>query len=464
MQVAALLAGSGWIDLEEATFRTRDGLWSSPEALVLHGASNPELAIGPGGDALLLWEASTAQGERLHGAFLASGAPAWQQFTPTASGGPAARPTQLVAGDDGLFALTWVDGPALLGALYQVGDGDLLDGYARLGPARVLSDATDALWAGGRALVATNYAGGLLDVYHTEGDRFWPGAKAIARVGDGSRFHGPLLLGDGTTSARALWLQSAGPGGARMPLSVSAATLFYSGDWSEPEELAALDPSAGVRSLTGAGSESGLALLAWENAASEASGGAVAPSAVSAGSHLGLLVLAADGGASASRPDAIDVLGNAYRPAVAVSAEGDAVVTWVASGGSDSDVDAATAVWGASRRPGDALWSPPVPLSDPAASARAPALALAPDGAGHAAWVEIDAQGGARLVAARFTADGGFSAPSELTSSATPAAPAYASPLAADVDSGPRIAVDRQGRARVVWISTAGGLWYSQHD
>ena len=48
-------------------------------------------------------------------------------------------------GDDGLFAFTWVDGPALLGALYQVGDGDLLDGYARLGPARVVSDATDAL-------------------------------------------------------------------------------------------------------------------------------------------------------------------------------------------------------------------------------------------------------------------------------------------------------------------------------
>ena len=36
-------------------------------------------------------------------------------------------------------------------------------------------------------------------------------------------------------------MQWAGPGGSSMPLTVSAMTLFDSGDWSEPDVLATLD-------------------------------------------------------------------------------------------------------------------------------------------------------------------------------------------------------------------------------
>ncbi|HTV19061.1 MAG TPA: Ig-like domain-containing protein, partial [Polyangiaceae bacterium] len=453
LEVAVLVKDSGWISLGGSAFRTRDGAWSAPAPIVDAGASAPELAIGEDGGALVLWQASTDRGARLHGAYLESSAGAWQTFAPTASGGPSAYPTNVVAGDDGLFVLTWVDGPATQGALYRAGDSDLLDRYSRLGPQRLRADATSALWAGGRALVATNYADTWLDVYHTEGNRFWPGAKSIALSDNGRRFAGPLLIGDGGLSARALWMQWAGAGGASMPLEVWGATLAYSGDWSEPEALATLDASGGIEGARAVGSASGVSLVAWENVDATSS---------EPGSRLGLLVLDADDGANASRPDAIDALGDARSPAVAVSAIGDALVTWVATDASADEADAASAAWAAYLPAGESEWSAAMPLSAADARARPPALAVETYGEGHALWVELDATGATRLMAAHFAPDAGFSSPRDIAASSPGAAPAAGS-LSANGE-GPRVAVDGQGRALAVWVSATGGLWSSRYE
>jgi hypothetical protein len=67
-------------------------------------------------------------------------------------------------------------------------------------------------------------------------------------------------------------------------------------------------------------------------------------------------------------------------------------------------------------------------------------------------------------MASRFSADTGFSAPQELTEGSAGAAPAYAQSIAADSRNGPRIAVDRWGRALAVWVSDTGGIWYSSYE
>ena len=455
VQVAAIVHDSGWNEVAETAFRTRDGVWSAPRAVVEADASSPELTVDADGNAVLLWQANTAQGARLRGAHFDPANGTWELLSFTASGGPAARPVFVAAGGAGLFALVWA-GTGLQGGLYQLGDDDFLDGYSRLGPARVLSTATGALFSGGRALVATNYAGALLDVHHTEGDAFWPGAKSIAAADDGSRFAGPLLIADGTSAARALWMRTAGPDGASVPVTVSGVTLFYSGDWSEPEVLATLGPSDGVEALTGVGSDGGLSLMAWED------GGASANAASASGPRLGLLTLAGDGSASVSRPEGVDTLGAAYRPAVAASAAGDALVTWVAS--SSSARDGQTTAWGAFQ-PAGSTWSAPVQLSAAGdVQAGAPRLALDATGNGHAVWIEVDGAGSARLATSRCSGETGFGSATYLTSGGTAEAPATASGLAADLGNGPRLAVDPQGRALAVWVSAAGGVWYSRFE
>src|ERR1700722_13341760 len=93
--------------------------------------------------------------------------------------------------------------------------------------------------------------------------------------------------------------------------------------------------------------------------------------------------LAAGGGSRVLRISGTG--GYAEEPALAVDGQGDAVVAWTNYVPSDPDQ---FAVVTASRRAGSGAWSPVVTIPGSSADPAAPAVALAPSGAGVLAWLE----------------------------------------------------------------------------
>ncbi|MEO8181751.1 MAG: Ig-like domain-containing protein, partial [Deltaproteobacteria bacterium] len=435
--------GAEWSGAIETHFQTRDGSWCSPESVGDASADTPELAVDAPGNALLLWQLPSSEGQaaQVRAARFTPGQH-WQALPISVSAGPYARPARVVAGDDGVFALVWLGIGSAEAALYHLGDDHFLGTPVRLGPSRIFSAATDALFASGRAWVATSSGGAFLQAYHSEGAAFWRTPKSLVQSDDGSRAAGPVLIADGLGQARAFWTHSD---------TLLVATVDYSGDWDTPAAIASLDPSHSVDSFSGAGSDYGDALLAWEDTSRDSSDAVT--------SRLQLLLLDSGGTSAEDRPDSVDAGGNAYSPAVEMSAEGDAVLTWVASPAGPDDADAPARAWAASRLADSPAWSAPLALSGAeGVRARPPVLGLDPSGNGHAAWVEVDATGTARLVATRFTRAAGWSAATQVISAATPVSPQHSRSLTATNKQDPRIVVDAHGRALAVWVGPDGGL------
>lgn len=119
-----------------------------------------------------------------------------------------------------------------------------------------------------------------------------------------------------------------------------------------------------------------------------------------------------------------------------VNSEGDAAVLWIAYGGGEQVVRAAT-------RPAGEAWSQPVTLSDSEGEANEPGLAIDEQGNVTAIWTADVGWEEGVIEAATFPAGGEWSEPVELSDDTRAA-------------RAPEVAVDPQGNVTAVWVLNTG--------
>jgi hypothetical protein len=148
--------------------------------------------------------------------------------------------------------------------------------------------------------------------------------------------------------------------------------------------------------------------------------------------------------------------GDAVIPQVALDAGGDATAVWIRSNGTNYIVQAAI-------RPAGGAWQAPVDLSVPGQEAREPGIAVNAQGDATAVWRRSNGTNYIVQAAIR-PAGGAWQAPVDLS-------------VIGQNALGPRVAVDSQGDATVVWqrpngtnsivqaaLRPAGGVWQAPVD
>jgi Bacterial Ig-like domain len=449
--------GAEWAGTVETQFRTRDGVWGEPENIAASG-DTPQLAAGPDGTAMAVWQVPAQERVAAY-VDLAQFTPseAWQALPISrTSGGPYSIPRRVVAGSDGSIALLWSYIGDLVAAVYRPGEG--LGEITERSYHASTPDGDEAI-AGGHTWVATHESViGSITLKHTSDGSSWSGQTVFsAEERTGRQLAGPRLSTDAAGNARVFWTTDTA-------LYVSS---FTNGEdpanWTAPQPLVARDSGYDVpvtldagSPFVAAGSDLGHSLLAWQE---DQPTSADLPSIVS--SRLRVVRLAPDGSVDESRPDPLESLGNAFSPALAMNATGDALLGWIASAGTPDDADAPSGVWAAFRSSAASTWSTSLAVSGPEdARVRPPAVAIDPMGNGHAVWVEVGPGGDGQLRAARFSREGGeFDAASVISGTS---APALVPPEYRGHD--PRVVVDAWGRALAVWAGADGGIWSARFE
>jgi hypothetical protein len=144
--------------------------------------------------------------------------------------------------------------------------------------------------------------------------------------------------------------------------------------------------------------------------------------------------------------------------------KGDALLGWVQNAAGPDDAASAAATWAAFRAATSTTWSAAFALSSPSGGrARPPAVGIDPSGNGHVAWVEVDAAGNARVVAARLRRESGQFEEGLVISGETPVSPALTRGPQSGNDNC-RLAVDAQGRALALWAGPEGGIWAARFE
>jgi hypothetical protein len=423
-------------------------VWSEPVNLTADG-DTPELAIGPDGTVVAVWQKPAAQvSARVELAELGRGESTWRAIAVSGtSGGPYSTPLRVVAGDDDSFELLWHNTGYLYGSVYRPGVG--LGAGQRSGERGGNPDGDGAIGAGHTWLASNTF--GWVVLSHTSDGATWTRLSGLFLdqfSESNPATSGPRLLTHGAGNTSIFWAQRTGVYTSSFGNGVDPA------GWSEPRAIVEEDPAvAGV--LLAAGSTLGHALLAWATHEPAGDAGAV--------SRRGLrfVQLAPDGSVDTSRTGRLDASGNVFSPTLAMSPSGDALLSWVESEGNAGDEDAPGRVWATFRGAAVSSWSTPVPLSSGSAvTARAPAVAFDPSGTAHALWLEVGASGEAQLMAARRSRSRGEFGAAAVLSDAAPPAAEPRSPGHAD----PRLAVDASGRAVALWVGADGGIWSSTFD
>jgi hypothetical protein len=92
----------------QASARTADGSWSAPVALSEAGADgwDPQVAVGRGGAATVVWRRSDGSGDRIQAASRSSGA-TWSSPTSLSAPGQDAHDPQVAVGPDGTVIAVW---------------------------------------------------------------------------------------------------------------------------------------------------------------------------------------------------------------------------------------------------------------------------------------------------------------------------------------------------------------------
>lgn len=436
--------GARWTEAIELAFETRDGAWGAPQNVTLDG-NTPELAFGEQGTAVAIWQVPA--GEQSARVALAELEPdgQWQQFPLSGtSGGPYSVPVELTAGD-GAFELLWHSVGHLHGAVYRRGGelGAVVDSLPR-----GANPPGDGAIAGGHTWFTVNEFDVSITLSHTSDGTSWTPLPNLYSEENVAVLAGPRITTDAAGNARVFWITD---------LGLHVSTFTNGGElasWTPPELLLKRDTSFSAGSFEAEGSALGHSVLVWQEqlAASEP------PT-----SRLRVVSMAPDGSVDEALPDPLDGLENAFSPALAVSARGSALTAWVASAGTESGGEAPARIGATHREADGATWSAPVALSTPAGvRARAPTLALDPDGNGHAVWLETDASGAAQVVTARFSqASGTFGDPRAISDTASPTYTPNPEELG---HSDPRVAVAADGRALALWVGEDGGIWAARFE
>ena len=347
----------------ETASRPPGGSWSTPTQLTAPGldAYNPEIAIGPQGEAIAIWA-------RVDG-----GKPLIQVATRAVDGGWSAATNLSAPGQQADRPQVAIDAQGNAIAAWERSDGSHYIVQAATRPAGGSWSAPAGLSAAGQnatnPMLAVNPEGEAITVWERySGSHFvvqvatrhagggWSAATNLsAAAKDGTR---PQVALDPRGDAVVLWRSGDGS-----DLVVETASRPPGGSWSAPAELTA--PGLDAYAPRIAVDAQGNAIAAWERFD---------------GSHYIVQAATRPAGGTWSVPASLSAPGHdAGRPAIGVDAVGSAIVAWSRSDGSHYIVQAAA-------RPPAGTWSAPVDLSGPGEDAYAPQLATDLWGDAVAVW------------------------------------------------------------------------------
>ena len=419
-------------------FQTRDGQWGEPELIEISNAGRavlPQVALDPNGNAVAVWEQSDGTRDNV-----------WaNRFTPAAGWGVADRIETANAGG-ALFPQVALDPSGNAVAVWNQDDGTRTNIWAnRFTPTAGWGVAepieTDDAGNAVRAQVAVDSNGNAVAVWtQSDGTRFniwanrftptadWGVAERIETddVGDAGP---PQVALDPNGNAVAVWSQFDGTRN-----NIWANRFTPAADWgvAEPIETdnagdaffpqVALDPNGNAVAVWN--QDDGTRTNIWANRFTPAAGWGVA-----------------------ERIETDDV-GNASSAQVGVDPNGNALAVWQQSDGTHFDI------W-ANRFTPAAGWGDGERIeTDNAGDARAPQVALDPNGNAVAVWYQWDATR-FNIWANRFTPTAGWGVAERIETD--------------DVgDAGPpQVALDPNGNAVAVWYQSDGtrdNIWANRFE
>jgi hypothetical protein len=441
--------GAQWTGSAEASFRTHEGAWSSPENVAISG-DNPRIAFDPAGSALAIWnQLDTSQsGQAKLGMARFTPNARWQTLPAAPSGcGPECAPRLVAAGSDGSFQLVWAATGVINTQRFHPDEGFGVIGStsARSGS---FSAGVDAAVVDGQVWSVADLSQGIVISHMVDGLSWLPQAQPFL-TDDRSPHAGPVLITSSAQPPRVFWADG--------PLILL--TTFSAGAWSSPQPLSTRSDFVNVASFSGAGSALGHALLVWEEDLPDLD----VPSIVTG--QFDSILIDPDGTSKRTRPiPPASYVGNSVSPAASMNATGDAMLSWLQTAGNPDDADAPSRVWAAFRFAVSPAWSAVFPLSAADGTrARPPAVAVDPSGNGLAIWVEVDSAGSARLSSSRFLRESKLFGEAAPISGEAPVSPALTRSKRSGNDNC-RLAVDAQGRALAIWSGSTGGIWASRFE
>ncbi|WP_257450792.1 Ig-like domain-containing protein [Archangium lipolyticum] len=235
-----------------------------------------------------------------------------------------------------------------------------------------------------------------VSVSFTTRGRAWQPPREVRPTRPGLQ---PDVALDGQGQALAVWVQGTSSGAFRPFASRSVA---YAG-WEPARELDTVHPGDAEHPAV-AVNESGFGVAVWE---------------LHDGAQVDLYAAEYTPGTGWSEPRLLESgAGPVSAPRVGVDAQGNALVVWRQSDGTEDSL------W-ATRRVQGGGWSSPLLLEAEAGATSVPALAVEKSGRALAAWLQPDSGGGVRVRASHFTPDSGWTPPeqaSDLGSGASVAA------------------------------------------
>jgi hypothetical protein len=356
---------NGSNSIVQVSERPAGGSWSEPEDLSALGqnALHPQLAVGPAGDAVVVW-----RGGGVNGIIKAAVRPAgddWSAPKDLSTAGPNGELPRVVVDATGDAVAVW------LHSTFLPGDASTFIVQAATRPAggdwSEPEDLADQQHNLDGPKIAMNAAGAAIAVWHARvgSDNVY---QAAIRP-PGGDWAGPEDIADAAPGEAAPQV-ALGPAGDAVVVwaglfsgIVEASERPAGGAWSEPEDLSA------------AGGEATSPRVAMD-----ATGDAVAAWQRSDGSSSIVQVSERPAGGGWSEPEDVSAAGqDASAPQIALNPVGDAVAVWQRWDGSNEIVQASA------RRVGNP-WSPAQDLSAAGGSAFTPAVAIDATGGAVAVW------------------------------------------------------------------------------
>lgn len=387
--------------------------WLPSTTLGALGGSSmpPKVAAGADGSVAAIWPAIVDGRLAYVAATRPAGGP-WQAPASIETPVSGTSATDVVVGPDGRATAVWI---ASSGPRYAVRTSTRPAGGAWSAP----SDLSDPALSAEQPALAVAPDGAVAAIWRRPVGGSWTVQARIRPAGGdwgpvadlsatGQDASSPQVALDGRGGAVAVWTRSNGSRTVVQTVSKPAG-----GGWSAAQNLSSGSANAGAPQVAAA--PTGEAVAVWTLA------GAVGT--------VQSATRSADGAWSAAQ-DRSTAGRTATDPQVGVDGSGAATALW-------SELDGAGYVVRSATRTAGGAWGASTPLSTPGASAIAPTLAVAPDGAAVAGWVRPEG-GSYRAQTAQRPPGGGWAAPQTLSASGRDA-------------FYPQVAVDGRGNAVAVW-------------
>jgi hypothetical protein len=352
--------------------RPAGGSWSAPVDLSAAGedASEPQLAVDPAGDAVVVWSRFDGAETGSHSIVQAASRPAggaWSMPVDLSAAERNAEQPRAAVDADGDAIAVWrrFDGSSFIvqSASRPAGGawGGPVDlsaaGHDGMDPQLALDPAGDAAVVWSRFNDAKPASHSVIQAASRPHEGAWEGTVDVSDAAQNAQT--PQVAVDAAGKAVAVWSRLNGT-----DQIVQAAERPLGGTWSEPVDLSALGRSA-----------------VTPDVAVDPAGGAVA--VWSRGNGIGKSVVQA-AGRDPETPwqGAVDLSpeeGVAVSPEIALNAGSEAIAVWLYANGSPTVVSSSV-------RPAGSGWQPRTTLSTLATIAAEPQIALDPAGNGLATW------------------------------------------------------------------------------